>query len=64
MNLMTDLNILAEPLQVESPANNQTALLELKGFGVAFGKKIILSDVTLSIEAIGTYVLLGPSGID
>ncbi len=38
-------------------------ILELKEFGVAFGKKIILSGVNLSIPSKGNVVLLGPSGI-
>jgi len=39
------------------------AILELREYGVAFGKKIILSGVNLSIPTKGNVVLLGPSGI-
>ena len=38
------------------------ALLELHGFGVAFGKKVILSEISLAIPEQGAVVLLGPSG--
>ncbi len=38
------------------------ALLELNGFGVAFGKKVVLSEISLSIPEQGCVVLLGPSG--
>jgi len=38
------------------------AVLELHGFGVAFGEKIVLCDVTLAIPARGSVVLLGPAG--
>ncbi len=42
--------------------NASAALLELNGFGVAFGKKIVLSEINLSIPEQGITVLLGPSG--
>ncbi|HEY5994253.1 MAG TPA: ATP-binding cassette domain-containing protein [Gallionellaceae bacterium] len=38
------------------------ALLELHEFGVAFGKKVVLCEISLSMPAIGAMVLLGPSG--
>ena len=38
------------------------ALLELHGFGVAFGKKVILSEISLVVPEQGIVVLLGPSG--
>jgi atypical dual specificity phosphatase len=37
-------------------------VLDLAGFGVAFGARIILSDMTLVVPAQGCTVLLGPSG--
>ena len=37
-------------------------LLELRGFGVAFGERTILSDVTLSVPETGIITLLGPAG--
>jgi len=38
------------------------ALLELRSFGVAFGKKIVLCDISLVIPEQGAVILLGPSG--
>jgi len=38
-------------------------ILELDEYGVAFGKKIILSKIDLKIPTKGNLVLLGPSGI-
>ncbi len=38
------------------------ALLELHGFGVAFGKKIVLSEISLTVPELGAVILLGPSG--
>ncbi|HKB60445.1 MAG TPA: ATP-binding cassette domain-containing protein [Gallionellaceae bacterium] len=38
------------------------ALLELHGFGVAFGKKVILCEISFSVQETGSTVLLGPSG--
>ncbi len=37
-------------------------VLELKGFGAAFGKKIILNDVNLHVVEKNITVLLGPAG--
>ena len=37
-------------------------VLDLAGFGVAFGARTILLDITLSLPAQGCTVLLGPSG--
>jgi len=38
------------------------ALLELHGFGVAFGKKVVLCEISLAIPEKGAVVLLGPAG--
>jgi atypical dual specificity phosphatase len=38
------------------------ALLELHSFGVAFGKKVVLCEVSFSMPETGAMVLLGPSG--
>jgi len=38
------------------------ALLHLRGFGVAFGERIVLSGVDLDVPAVGCVVLMGPSG--
>lgn len=38
------------------------ALLELHGFGVAFGQKVVLCEISLTIPERGAVVLLGPSG--
>lgn len=38
------------------------ALLELQGFGVAFGKKVVLCEISLSVPELGAVILLGPSG--
>jgi atypical dual specificity phosphatase len=38
------------------------ALLELHEFGVAFGKKVVLCEISLAIPEKGAVVLLGPSG--
>jgi len=46
-----------------SPATTDDgALLALRGFGVAFGERIILSDIDLEIPDRGVVVLLGPGG--
>lgn len=49
-----------EPAQ-DALSSSGSALLELNGFGVAFGKKIVLSEITFSIPNQGAFVLLGPS---
>ena len=36
--------------------------LSCRGFGVAFGAKVVLADVTLSLPSRGVTVLMGPSG--
>jgi atypical dual specificity phosphatase len=36
--------------------------LELRGFGVAFGDRIVLADVTLDLPRLGASTLVGPSG--
>lgn len=47
----------------QSPASLiSDALLELRGYGVAFGKKVILSEISLTIPEQGAVVLLGPTG--
>ncbi len=38
------------------------ALLELNRFGVAFGKKVILCEISLHIPEQGAVILLGPAG--
>ncbi len=38
------------------------ALLELHGFGVAFGQQVILCEISLAIPETGAVILLGPSG--
>lgn len=38
------------------------ALLELHNFGVAFGQKVVLCEVTVAIPEQGSVILLGPSG--
>lgn len=38
------------------------ALLELDGFGVAFGNKVILSDISFNVPERGSVILLGPAG--
>src|SRR5512135_1228923 len=38
------------------------ALLELRDFGVAFGKKVVLSEISLIVPEHGATVLLGPTG--
>lgn len=38
------------------------ALLELRSFGVAFGKKIVLCEISFAIPEQGAVILLGPSG--
>jgi atypical dual specificity phosphatase len=40
----------------------KSAVLTLRGFGVAFGEKVVLSSVDLQVAERGTTVLLGPSG--
>lgn len=37
-------------------------VLSLRNFGVAFGERVILSDVTLDLPPQGVFVLLGPGG--
>lgn len=38
------------------------AVLVLDGFGVAFGKNIVLADISLRLPPVGTCVLMGPAG--
>ncbi|HRC58224.1 MAG TPA: hypothetical protein PKU97_20010, partial [Kofleriaceae bacterium] len=37
-------------------------MLALKGFGVAFRERIVLSDIELDVPARGVSVLMGPCG--
>jgi atypical dual specificity phosphatase len=46
---------------IDAPVDSG-ALLELHGFGVAFGKKVVLSEISLVIPELGAVTLLGPSG--
>ncbi len=48
--------------QVSEDTSSSGVLLELNNFGVAFGKKVVLSEISLSIPEQGAFVLLGPSG--
>lgn len=38
-------------------------ILELDAFGVAFGEKVVLSDLSLKVPTRGVFVLLGPAGV-
>ena len=49
------------PKPIGAPLNPD-ALLEMHGFGVAFGKKVILCEISLDIAEQGATILLGPSG--
>ncbi len=42
--------------------NPQQALLSLRGFGVAFGEKVVLASVDMDVNEREVTVLLGPSG--
>lgn len=57
-------NPVASAVQQEADKNlsPSDALLTLNNFGVAFGKKVVLTEITLSIPELGAFVLLGPSG--
>lgn len=37
-------------------------VLVLDGFGVAFGSRIVLADISFQVAAVGTCVLMGPAG--
>jgi atypical dual specificity phosphatase len=39
-----------------------TVLLELRNFGAAYAKKVVLADISLQIPETGSMILLGPSG--
>ncbi len=43
-------------------AANDAPLLTLRGFGVAFGPRIVLNDVDFEITGPGVHVVMGPSG--
>ena len=49
------------PPHIDAPVDSG-ALLELHGFGVAFGKKVVLSEISLVVPELGAVTLLGPSG--
>lgn len=40
----------------------ESSVLDLDGFGVAFGERVVLRAMNLSVPAVGCTVLLGPSG--
>ncbi len=40
----------------------ESNVLYLDGFGIAFGERVVLRTVNLSVSAVGCTVLLGPSG--
>ena len=42
--------------------NKQNICLALKGFGVAYAERAVLSDITMEVPAKGFTALLGPSG--
>ncbi|VAW52203.1 hypothetical protein MNBD_GAMMA06-228 [hydrothermal vent metagenome] len=46
----------------QSHVMNDSILLSLKEFGVAFGDRIILSSLTMEIPETGIVVVMGPSG--
>lgn len=46
----------------QQPDSTSQPILELKGFGAAFGEKIILNDVNLHVIEKNITVLLGPAG--
>ncbi len=48
----------ASPTEPAAPE----ALLELHGFGVAFGQKVVLCEISMALPEQGATVLLGPSG--
>ncbi len=43
-------------------SQDQSAILALAGYGVAFGDRVVLSSVDLEVPAKGVFVLLGPGG--
>lgn len=47
-----------------TPAATSTceALLELNGFGIAFGERVVLSSIDLQVPDRGVLVILGPAG--
>lgn len=42
--------------------NELAPVLQLTGFGVAYGPRVVLRDVTFTVPPLGCTVLLGPSG--
>lgn len=46
---------------VETPSTSN-ALLELHNFGVAYGKKVVLCEISMVVPEKGSVILLGPSG--
>lgn len=51
-----------ERLTTISSPKHPDALLEFHGFGVAFGRKVVICDISLHIPEQGATVLLGPAG--
>lgn len=55
----------APPPAVPPPGTSSSGappVLVLDGFGVAFGDRVVLAEVTLQLPARGTCVLMGPAG--
>jgi atypical dual specificity phosphatase len=58
---------LSQPLSMHGIAGDaalKNALLELNGFGVTFGSKTVLSDISLTVPEQGIVVLVGPKGTE
>lgn len=49
-------------LQVIDKPSVPEALFEMHGFGVAFGNKVVLCEISFHMPEVGAMVLLGPSG--
>ncbi len=47
---------------MHSDTDDLRSILDLGGFGVAYGERTILSNITLSVPATGVVTLLGPAG--
>ncbi len=61
-----DAGAVQDPMAPRSRPRQRLAiaapLLALEGYGVAFGSRVVLAEVTLSIPPRGTTVLMGPAG--
>jgi atypical dual specificity phosphatase len=59
-----DTMLTVEPTRMhqETPGARMTPAVELRGFGVSFGDRIILSNLDLSLPKVGLVVLMGPAG--